>query len=94
MSSALSLCFSDTTHRVPVAGFVVVCGVDIAIVVEVQVVCVVGVARIRRSRPAIAVLSDIVQRPTIVATIANSRQVNNLFMNIKVDSENTIMIWC
>ena len=76
------------------AANVVACGVDIATAVEVQVVCVAGAARIRRSRPAIAVLSDIVQRPTIVATIANSRQVNNLFMNIKVDSENTIMIWC
>ena len=54
MSSALSLCFSDTTHRVPVAAIVVVCGVDIAIV-EVQVVRVVAVARIRRCRPIVAV---------------------------------------
>jgi hypothetical protein len=56
--------FSDTTHRVPVAANVVVCGVDIDIV-EVQVVRVAAVARIRRCRPTEAEGADISQRPIV-----------------------------
>ena len=53
-----------------------------------------SVARIRRSRPAIAVISDIVQRPTIVATIANSRQVSNLFSTFNGLSAIFVLLLC
>jgi hypothetical protein len=47
------LLFSDTTHREPKAVKVAVCRVYTAVVLEVQVVCELGVDRMRRSRQKI-----------------------------------------
>ena len=59
----------ETTDRVAVRAIVVVRRIDIAIVVEVQVVRVVIV---RRSRPIVAVVADIVLTPIVVVAITRS----------------------
>ena len=60
----------ETTDRVAVRAIVVVRRIDVAIVVEVQVVSVVIV---RRSRPIVAVASNIVQTSIVVVAITRSR---------------------
>ena len=60
----------ETTDRVTVRAIVVVRRIDVAIVVEVQVVRVVIV---RRSRPIVAVAADIAETATIAAAITRSR---------------------
>lgn len=60
----------ETTDRVAVRAIVVVRRIDVAIVVQVQVVRVVIV---RRSRPIVAVASDIVQTAVVVVAITRSR---------------------
>ena len=60
----------ETTDRVAVRAIVVVRRIDGAIVVEVQVVRVVIV---RRSRPIVAVVANIVETAIIVVAITRSR---------------------
>ena len=60
----------ETTDRVAVRAIVVVRRIDVAIVVEVQVVRVVIV---RRSRPIVAVVANIVETAIIVVAITRSR---------------------
>ena len=60
----------ETTDRITVCAIVVVRRIDVAIVVEVQVVRVVAV---RRCRPIVAVVSNIVQTSIVVVAITRSR---------------------
>ena len=60
----------ETTDRKAVRAIVVVRQIDVAIVVEVQVVRVVIV---RRSRPIVAVVADIVETAIVVVAITRSR---------------------
>ena len=54
-----------------VRAIVVVRRIDVAIVVEVQVV---GVVIVRRSRPIVAVVADIVETAIVVVAITRSRR--------------------
>jgi len=60
----------EATDRLTVRAIVVVRRIDVAIVVEVQVVRVVAV---RRGRPIVAVVTDIVQTAIVVVAIPRSR---------------------
>ncbi len=62
--------FSETTDRLTVRPVVVVRRIDVAIVVEVQVVSVVAV---RRTRPIVAVVTNIVEGAIAVVQITRSR---------------------
>ena len=61
----------ETTDREAVRAIVVVRRIDVAIVVEVQVVRVIAV---RRCRPIVAVVADIVETAIVVVAITRSRR--------------------
>ena len=60
----------ETTDRITVCAIVVVRRIDVAIVVEVQVVRVVT---IRRCRPIVTVVANIVEAAIVVVAITRSR---------------------
>ena len=59
----------EATDRLPVRTVVVVRRIDVAIVVEVEVIRVVA---IRSNRPIVAVVADTVQPSIVVVTITRS----------------------
>ena len=56
-----------------VRAIVVVRRIDVAIVVEAQVVRVVAIVAVRRGRPIVAVVANIVQTAIVVVAITRSR---------------------